>query len=162
VWHGVKALDAYMPSFEFAARHGIEIEADAERADRALRQVTFGEVPAMRALLFLRGLGAGHADEIVLDAMRRRAEVLEDVPGQGIVLSLRGQFWRVRGGRGGAVAVVDWRAKQGRLTTETRVHIADASSRRKFARYWRIIRPFSGLTRMLVLRAAKRRAEAGR
>jgi hypothetical protein len=48
----------------------------------------------------------------------------------------------------------------GSLSTETRVHIEDPGSRRKFARYWRVVRPFSGLIRVSILRAAKRRAEA--
>jgi hypothetical protein len=34
-------------------------------------------------------------------------------------------------------------------------------SRRRITLYWRIVRPFSGLIRMAVLRAAGRRAEAG-
>jgi hypothetical protein len=119
-------------------------------------------VPLVRVLLFARGLGARRAEEPVLDAMRRRATVVEDVPGEGIVLSLQGQFWRLRG-RGAeppATAVVDFRAERGRLTTETRVHVPDAASLRRFTRYWRVVRPFSGAIRMLVLRAAKRRAEA--
>ena len=159
---GLSELDTFMPSYEFVERHAISVAADAERADRAVREVRFRDVPMLRALLLARGLGVGPGDDRVLAAMARRATVLEDVPGEGIVLSLRGQFWRARG-RGGddppAVAVVDFRAAPGRLTTETRVHVADPVSRRKFSRYWRVIRPFSGLTRMLVLRAAKRRAE---
>ena len=156
------ALDAFLPAYEFAERHRITIDADAARADRAVREVTFREVPVMHALLFVRGLGRGAAGDAVVDAMKRRGTVLADVPGTGIVLSLEGQFWRPRG-RGGdeppATAVVDFRAEDGGLTTETRVHVPDPVSRRKFARYWRVIRPFSGLTRILLLRAAKRRAE---
>jgi hypothetical protein len=94
--------------------------------------------------------------------MKRRGEVVDDIPGQGIVLAVRGQFWRLRGRGPGAdaVAVVDFRAGAGSLSTETRVHVADRVARRKFARYWRVVRPFSGLTRILLLRAAKRRAES--
>jgi peroxiredoxin len=91
-----------------------------------------------------------------------RATVVEDTPGEGIVLSVTGQFWRLRG-RGSeppATAVVDFRSAPGRLSTETRVHVPDPVSRRKFERYWRVVRPFSGLIRMSVLRAAKRRAES--
>ena len=158
----MKPLDDFLPSYEFAERHTIAIDADAAGADRAVREVTFKEVPAVRALLLARGLGAGSAGDTVLGAMRRRATVLDDVPGEGIVLSLSGRFWRVRGSGGdepAATAVVDFRAAGGGLTTETRVHVPDPGSRRKFACYWRVIRPFSGLTRILVLRAAKRRAE---
>ena len=155
-------LDDVLPTYEFSARHGVAVDADQARADRALREVTFGDVPLVRALLLARGLGARRSDERVLDAMRRRATIVADVAGEGVVLSLQGQFWRLRG-RGAeppATAVVDFRAERGRLTTETRVHVPDAASLRKFTRYWRVVRPFSGATRLLVLRAAKRRAEA--
>jgi len=46
-----------------------------------------------------------------------------------------------------------------RLETETRILLTDAASRPRFAAYWLLIRPFSGLIRRLWLRAAKRRAE---
>jgi hypothetical protein len=158
----VRSLDDFLPAYEFAARHGVAVKADGDRADAALREVTFRDVPVVRALLFARGLGARRGGESVLAAMMRRATVLEDVPGEGIVFSLTGQFWRLRG-RGPeapATAVVDFRAAPGSLTTETRIHVPDPESRRRFARYWRVVRPFSGLTRVLVLRAAKRRAES--
>jgi hypothetical protein len=160
---GLRPLDEFMPAYEFSERHAISIGAETADVDLALRGVTFGEVPLMRVLLLLRGSGRPAADETVLGAISRRARTLEDVPGEGIVLSLGGRFWRVRGGGGDeppAAAVIDFRVEPGRLTTETRVHVDDPRSRRKFARYWRVIRPFSALTRILVLRAAKRRAEA--
>jgi hypothetical protein len=47
------------------------------------------------------------------------------------------------------------------LTTETRIYATDASSRRDFARYWRVIYPGSSLIRRTWLRAIKKRAEAG-
>ena len=119
--------------------------------DRELRQ----------ALLFARGEGAHRPDEPVVTTMVPKATVVEDTPGEGIVLSVTGQFWRLRG-RGPeppATAVVDFRSGPGRLSTETRVHVPDPISHRKFVRYWRIVRPFSGLIRTSILRAAKRRAE---
>jgi hypothetical protein len=45
------------------------------------------------------------------------------------------------------------------LATETRVRCADAGTRRAFARYWRVVRPASGLLRHLVLRRLRRWAE---
>ena len=58
------------------------------------------------------------------------------------------------------VFVLDFRANRGTLTTETRIHVSDPISRRRFERYWRLVRPFSGIIRRRVLVAAKRRAEA--
>jgi hypothetical protein len=46
------------------------------------------------------------------------------------------------------------------LTTETRVYATDASNRRGFARYWRVIYPGSALIRRMWLRAIARRAES--
>jgi hypothetical protein len=157
----LKALDAFLPSYEFAARYGITIDAEARVAEQAVRDVTFREVPIVRMLLLLRGLGTGRADQQVLAAMARRGNVLDDVPGEGVVLGVRGRFWRVRGGgdEPDASAVVDFRANGGSLTTETRVHVPDVVSRRRFARYWRVVGPFSGVTRKQILRAAKRRVE---
>ena len=158
----MKSLDAFLPAYDFSTRHAVAVAVDPVRADRALREVTFKEVPLVRALLLARGLGLRRAEDTVLGGMVPRATVLEDVPGEGVVLTLSGQFWRL-GGRGPeapATAVIDFRALPGSLATETRVHVPDPVSRRKFGRYWRIVRPFSGLIRMGVLRAAKRRAEA--
>ena len=157
----MKALDVYLPAYEFRTRHEVAVEADAARVDRALRDVTFKDVPLVRGLLFARGLGIRRGTDRVLATMVPRASVLEDVPGEGIILRLNGQFWRLRGEgpEAAATAVVDFRAQPGALTTETRVHVPDPISRRKFARYWHVVRLFSGIIRVLVLRAAKRRAE---
>jgi hypothetical protein len=158
----VKSLDTYLPSYEFSTRHEVAVDAASDVTDRALREVTFREVPLVRALLFARGEGAQRSEQPVVATMVPRATVIEDIPGEGLVLAVSGQFWRLRG-RGPeppAKAVVDFRAAPGRLSTETRVHVADPDSRRKFARYWRVVRPFSGLIRISILRAAKRRAEA--
>jgi hypothetical protein len=158
----MKSLDAFLPAYEFSTRHAVPVAVDPVRADQALREVTFKEVPVVRALLLTRCLGLRRAEDTVLAAMVPRATILEDVPGEGLVLTLSGQFWRLRG-RGPeppATAVIDFRALAGSLATETRVHVPDPVSRRKFGHYWRVVRPFSGLFRMVVLRAAKRRAEA--
>jgi len=66
---------------------------------------------------------------------------------------------------GVAKAVMNFRIEQAGgdawlVSTETRVHATDASARRRFARYWAVIRPASGFIRRMWLRAIKRRAEA--
>jgi hypothetical protein len=176
----VRPLDAWLPAFEFSEQHQLEICAAREQVDRALRGVSVEEIPVARALFWLRRLGRGNSD-------RRRpfldqgAIVLEDTPGEVVVLGLTGQFWRLRsGGRDVGrprtaeeylaydrpdvcKAAIDFRiAELGdgrcRLSTETRVHVEDPASRRAFRRYWLVIRPFSGLTRILFLRAVRRQA----
>ena len=148
-------------TYEVETRHTLAVDAGAVAADRALREVTFGEVPLVRALVCARGLGFPRRDQRIVDAMRRRATVVEDIPGERLTFALEGQFWRLRG-RGAepaARATVGFRAGDGVLATETRVRVPDASARR-FRRYWFVVRPFSGLIRNRVLLAAKRRAEA--
>jgi hypothetical protein len=157
----VKSLDAFLPKYDYSTRHEVSVAANPALVDRALREVTFREVPLVRGLLLARGLGLRKAEDTVLATMVPRATVLEDIPGEGLILRLNGQFWRLRG-RGPeapATAVIDFRVQPGSLTTETRVHVPDPVSRRRFAQYWRVVRPFSGVIRMVLLRAAKRRAE---
>ena len=156
----MKTLDELMPQYEFSERHSVRVAAPPERVDRALRELTLAEVPSVQALFALRGLPRRGR---VLDVIAGLGRVLDDVPGEGIVLGVPGQLWRLCGGddRGEAAeAVADFRVERDRLSTETRVHVGDRAARRKFRRYWLVVRPFSGLIRLRVLRAAKRRAEA--
>jgi hypothetical protein len=46
-----------------------------------------------------------------------------------------------------------------RLSTETRIQCLDPKSKRRFRRYWTMIRPFSGLIRIEWLRLIKQEAE---
>jgi hypothetical protein len=155
----LKSLDAFLPEYEFVERHRIAINAAPDRIDRALREVRLEEIPVARLLFALRGLPRRGRVLVVIGGL---GSILEDVPGEGLVLRVRGQFWRWSGtGKGPqAEAVADFRITEGGLSTETRVHVADPDARKKFARYWRVIRPFSGLIRILILRATRRRAEA--
>jgi hypothetical protein len=153
----MRELDAFLTEYEFSERHRIAIRAPAERIDAAIRAVRLDDSRLVRALFRVRGLRRLPTTAI---GSIPGASVLDDAPGEGIVLGLRGDFWRLRGGGDSCEAVIDFRAGDGALTTETRVHVADRAARRKFAFYWRVVRPFSGLIRILWLRAAKRRAEA--
>lgn len=155
----MKSLDTFLPDYEFVERHHIAIHAAPDRIDRALRELRLEEIPVARLLCAARGLPR---EGRVLSVIGGLGSVLEDVPGEGVVLGLRGQFWRWRGKGEGpqAEAVADFRVDGGGLSTETRVHVADPGARRRFTWYWRAIRPFSGLIRILILRATRRRAEA--
>jgi hypothetical protein len=174
----MKRLDEFLPVYEFSERHRLAVAASPERIDAALREVSLRDVRVARALWWLRRLGRpyGDAGKPFLGG-ELPGVVLEDVRGEGVILGLTGQFWKLRGDRDRArpesaeeflaysrpdacKAVIDFRVGRGLLSTETRVHVADRAARRKFRRYWFVIRPFSGLIRILLLRAARRRAEA--
>ena len=175
----MRSLDDFLPDYEFSERHRLAIHAPPERIDTAVRAVSLADMPLARVLWAVRRLGRpyGDASRPFVDGALANAIVLYDSPGEGLVLGLTGQFWRLRGGDSGirvrtaeefdaytrpdsCKAVIDFRVRPSLLSTETRVHVPDLASRRKFGRYWLAIRPFSGLIRILFLRAVRRRAEA--
>ncbi|HET8893808.1 MAG TPA: hypothetical protein VFM96_06915 [Gaiellaceae bacterium] len=155
----MRTLDEFLPRYEFSERHRIHIDAAPERIDAVVREIAAEDVLLLRLLFWLRRFGRRPpARRPFVDHAKR----LEDVRGEGLVLGLEGDFWRLRrsGSGSSCTAVLDFRVADGHLTTETRVHVADPAARRRFAYYWRVVRPFSGLTRIVFLREAKRRAEA--
>ena len=96
----MRLLDAYLPVYEFSERHSLEIDAARARVDRALREVSIAEIPVARALYLLRGLGRAALDtsEPFLGLALIGGVLLEDSAGEGVVLGLTGQFWRLLGG----------------------------------------------------------------
>jgi len=179
-------IDEYMPVADFAERHAVRVSATPERAWQAVRALDLRASPIVRVLFALRSLpalvaGRGSAREglgTTMDGLLRGGFVLlaERAPRE-IVLGLAGRFWTPGGGlsrvepeafrdfdRPG-LALAAWNftilpTDEGALVaTETRVRCTDAAARRSFRRYWRIIRPFSGLMRREALRAIRRTAE---
>lgn len=133
--------------------------------------------PRETARRFLRRGGAARA---TLDALASAGfVVLAEDPGREIVLGTIGRFWTATGGMrpfeaaefarfdepGWAKAAWSFRVEPAAggtatLSTETRVLCTDPTSRRIFRRYWWVVRPFSGLIRIEMLRAIRRDAEA--
>jgi hypothetical protein len=122
------------------------------------------------------------ADEPLLDwAVRFGFTILGEEVRRELVVGAIGQPWRLGGGRGMAVAGGDDFAafdqagyakmaanfrlaptaggRVTQLSTETRVACTDATSARRFARYWWLIGPASGAIRRSGLAAIKRRGE---
>lgn len=163
-------LDTHVPEWDFRERHVTRVNASPERVFAAVRQVTLAEMGVFRVLAWLRGIRVP-VDRPVLEVASTTWSVLADEPGRELVLGAVGQPWRLRGGNnpggdfatfnrsGYAKMAINWRLEGTTLSTETRVLATDAAARRKFRRYWLVIRPFSGLIRRVWLRAIRRRAE---
>ena len=183
-------LDELMPRYEFGGVHRVRVSAPPDRALEALRRVTPGEMPLVRLLFAVRSLPTHLAGKRGLSAdstvalyeqLAQMLVPLAEDPGREVVVGGIGQMWRLAGGDsptfrdasgfvayeepGYAKLATNFSAlplgDSTELRTETRVLTTNPASRRAFGRYWRIIRPWSGLIRRSWLRAARRRAEGG-
>jgi hypothetical protein len=183
----VSELDRFVPEYQFHERHSIRVDAPADRVDDAIRRVPASEIFLFRALTWVRRCGRpgpegilnAPADAPILDvATRTTFLTLADAPGREIVfgtvlIAPRGteravstpEGFRAIRAPGFAVAAMNFSILEAgtgcELTTETRVFATDPVSRRRFARYWAVIRPGSGFLRRMWLRAIKKRAERG-
>lgn len=156
------SLDDWLPRFDVREYQQTTVPADDERAFRAFVETPAGCDLLTRALFTLRGLGAGRKPlGQVFEGMG--FDVLERT-GTSLVVGTSGQPWRPRGRLGafdgerpGTVRIAaDLRARDGVLSTETRVLALDDPARRAFRRYWLVVGPFSALIRRRWLAAASR------
>jgi hypothetical protein len=177
-------LEAFAPNPDVADVYQIEVGAPPDVVYRALWTADFGTSPIIGGLLVLRGLRARGTSvrlhELTLQAMMDAGfGRLAEEPNREIVLGVMGRFWRPTGNveafNSGAISqpvpagmaqgvwnfcVLPQGERVTRLSTETRVTCGDRSSRFKFRLYWLIVRPFSGLIRVIMLRTIRRTAEA--
>lgn len=180
-------IDEWMPVGDFAERHALRVHAPPERAYDAARRLNLSRSLLVRSLFALRSAPAlltrrgGRGERalgVTMEGLLRNGFVLlGERPPHEFVLGLVGRFWTPAGGivrihpaefavfDQPGMAVAAWNftvlpTDQGSLlATETRVRCTDDAARRSFRRYWRVIRPFSGLIRMEALRATRRAAE---
>ena len=177
-------IDSFAPSPDAVETHSIVINASKDTVYRALWTADLGGSLVIKLLLGLRALpelvlhggrGLRRDRKTTLQTVIDSGfGILADEP-EEIVLGVTGKFWRPTGnllpfGRdsfagdvrpGLARAVWNFSIKESNtgqtiLSTETRVVCGDDDSRRKFRCYWFFVRPFSGLIRLLMLRAVKR------
>jgi hypothetical protein len=181
------ALDRVTPSYQFQEVHSIKIQATPERVYEAIKQVRADEILFFRSLVWLRRFGR-QGPESILNAPEHRALLdvathttfvtLADGPDEIVVGTvvmtpshapikrpLTPEEFNAGRRPGFALASMNFVIKNVGpglcdVSTETRVYAADASVRRRFAAYWRVIYPGSALIRRMWLRAIKRRAEA--
>ncbi|MGI8552144.1 MAG: hypothetical protein ACR2PL_15380 [Dehalococcoidia bacterium] len=105
-------LDAVMPKYEINENHSIWIDALPERVYAAVREVTPGELPALRALSRLRSLPVRLIGRQLdfsptdrqgpfLDQMLTRGfTLLANQPNRELVIGVIGRPWRLTGDAG--------------------------------------------------------------
>ena len=172
-------LDEFMADSDVSTRHTILVAASPARvfpAARAAdlrymdRQSAHGD-PALPAAGW-RCLGPSGAE-----GDWSKLHVVGERPGEEVVLGIMGRFWTPTGGviaadaarfrtpppPGLAQGLWNFRVEPSRdgtlLSTETRVRCGDRETRRSFLRYWRLVRPGSGLIRRSLLRQIRASAE---
>jgi hypothetical protein len=181
-------LDDIVPFYDVSSRHTISVAATPALVYQAARQVNLGRPAVVRVLMGLRSIPAwfgtafrSHHRPLEIGNERRIGSLgftlIAESEGEEFVLGIMGRFWTPTGDLvpgsaedfrkppppGLAQAVWSFRvAPSGAgsaLSTETRVRCGDAATRRKFLRYWWIIRPGSGLIRASMLRMIRSEAE---
>jgi hypothetical protein len=177
-------LDEFIPVWQFSERHTIRVAASPERVFDAVRLVRANEISLFKTLTWIRR-GGRKAPESILNA-GDSAPLLEVATRNGFVYlandaprelvigtvvvappgqrgPLTPQTFKAQLPPGFALAAMNFVVtpdgpNASIVSTETRVFANDPESRRKFARYWRVIYPGSAIIRRMWLRAVKRRA----
>jgi hypothetical protein len=180
-------IDEFAPSFHFREVHTTTVNATPDRIDRAIREVSAGEIGLFSTFTWIRRFGQSGPESImnapaqqpILDvATRTGFLLLGDRPVQEIVIgtivvappgTVRPQSFTAADFKqltqpGFALAAMNFRiepvsAATSTLITETRVLATDRVALRRFTPYWRIIFPGSAILRITWLRAIKSRAE---
>jgi hypothetical protein len=170
-------IDEFLPRYDVNAHYQVDVHAPVSEVYSVARYLDMRNSKIVCRLYRLRGLPQ---DGLTLDGMLKWGFVLlADKPSEEVAFGLIGRFWtpspqfqRITPDAfitfdqpGFAKAVVNIAfTVQGdgsvRVTTETRVHCLDHSSRRCFRLYWLLISPFSGIIRKEWLRLIKQRVEA--
>jgi hypothetical protein len=180
-------IDSFAPNPDAVEVHSIAINAPGEVVSQALWTTDLGGSLIIRTLMGLRSLPEFILRRGCMPPRKLKVTlqtviesgfgILAEQPDE-IVLGVTGKFWRPSGNLspfnradfdrpvafGFARGVWNFSMKEngpGRtiLSTETRVVCGDRKSRRKFRAYWFFVRPFSGLIRLVMLRAVRRGCE---
>lgn len=180
----VRPIDRYLEVYDLRSSHSTEVKAAAREAYGACRELDLGRSLPAAALFAIRGLPrfltgkARPSRSLTLETFLQAGfTIFEEHPPREFVMGTVGRFWRPDGGLirlgpeefvrfhepGYAKAVLSFAVEEqgsgSLVTTETRVACTDESALRKFSLYWRVIGPFSGLIRRLMLEQVKRTAE---
>lgn len=163
-------IDRFLPIYEFRERHKTIVNAPVLVTYEAYKKTDFSKSILIRILLAIRGIKVQQF-KAFFDTI---FTVLHEDPANEIVYGLIARPWETEGGllyidasffqlfseKGYAKIVWGFSfcpLDSGTLvSTETRIHCTDASSKWKFRLYWFFIKPLSWLMRIEMLRLIKK------
>ena len=177
-------LDEFVPVWQFSERHTISVAASPERVFDAIKRVRASDIALFKTLTWIRRGGRRLPESILnasdtaslLDVATRSGFIylINDPPRELVVGTM---VMGPRGSRGTltpesfkaslppgyALAAMNFVVRPegpnaSIVSTETRVFANSPESRRRFARYWRLIYPGSAIIRRMWLRAIRKRA----
>jgi len=171
-----KLIDEYLPLFHFSETHETEVNAPVNVVYSSVLACDLGRSAIVRFLFRLRHLPKC---EVSIEGLQQIGfRLLARREDREIVFGLIGIFWTLSAeilpfrpeefvsfdAKGyakaaGNLLAVPITSDRTRLITETRVQCTSSMSRVRFALYWTLIRPFSGLIRREWLRLIKQHAE---
>lgn len=171
-------LEQAMPVYHFHERHSRWINAEPAHVWHALTTLTLDQLALTRPLVAIRQLGQrgrSPSKPLFTDGPVRMFDVTAPAYAVGGAVA---RPWQLQPVRRDVISLEEFRsfAEPGwakylidfhlepreagvHLTTETRVHLTDQRAWRRFALYWALIRPGSGLIRRDMLATVARLAE---
>jgi hypothetical protein len=175
-----------MPSFQFSEFHKVNIKVSPEIVYQTASRLDLRRSFSIKLLFWLRGfysrarpIGSSDGLELTLKDLTEKAGfiLVDQIPNKEIVLGRVGRFWKPSGGiitipadqvkdfnkNGFAKAICNFYIQQEEggdtiLSTETRIQTYGNLAKILFRMYWLIVRPFSGLIRILMLKEISRQS----
>jgi hypothetical protein len=164
----------YLPLPHFSATHHINIRQSPEKIWPLVQRLDYGSSKLIRFLFALRGMPARMMN---LGGMEKARFITLESSQNETIIGLIGQFWKPGGNLqlftpeefvqydrpGFLKATWSFTLTGGdtcsKLATETRVYCIDEAAKRRFRPYWFIVKPFSGIIRMEILKGIRKKAE---
>ena len=170
-------IDTFMPAFHVSTRHETHVAAPADVVYETIRHLDFRHSRVVRTLFWVRNVPSSM---MTMDAIAEQGmTLLGERPNREFVLGVIGRFWRMkrvdlrttsseefRSYRAQGYGKAAWsfhvypEENGTRLVTETRVYCPDDVTRKMFNFYWMFVGTASSVIRRMLLRTARREAEA--
>ncbi len=157
-----------MPIWHFRERHSLFVDASNDVVMKAVREAIWQEAPIARFFLQPTQNKISPERRIMDDFAGEGAQILEVNDNEALYGGISddtpikldrpmAEVFREFNEPGYKKVGFNVLYANGTLSTETRILATDEKSRKEFARYWTVIRIPSGMIRMSLLRAIRRR-----